>query len=303
MPYIEKNGDKFNLDSSGKANSSIIASEYDSSVTYNDGDLFIFKGKLYKVDSMNGNYLRSENLFTSASFDSGNGYLSAEQIKTDGGTYGRWSARTIGYTPVEAGKTYMYDYKRYGSMSSMAAIEFSNSSKTVLSRIEAGASNRTTTQFTAPANAAYGRFACGYESIEQTPTAELYEIKTNMPKVIEITIGTEITNKATISYVDSTETTLVENILQLIASTYDATSTYEVGDYCIYNNLLYKCNTTISTAEDFDDTKWDQTTLTELIKTLENQLNGFTIHSTMTQAQYDALSPDYDANTIYPVVG
>lgn len=92
--------------------------------------------------------------------------------------------------------------------------------------------------------------------------------------------------------------------LNLIAANYDnLTGTYNEGDYVIYNNLLYKCNTTISTAEDFDDTKWDQTTLTELIKTLENQLNGFTIHSTMTQAQYDALSPDYDANTIYPVVG
>jgi hypothetical protein len=78
MPYIEKNGNKFNLDNSGKANLSIIASEYDSNITYNDGDLFIFKGKLYKVDSTNGNYLHGENLFTSASFDSNNGYLSAE---------------------------------------------------------------------------------------------------------------------------------------------------------------------------------------------------------------------------------
>ena len=74
-------------------------------------------------------------------------------------------------------------------MHNLAAIEISNSSKTVLSRIEAGASNRTSTQFTTPANTAYVRCACGYESIEQTPTAELYEIKTNMPKVIETTIA------------------------------------------------------------------------------------------------------------------
>lgn len=57
----------------------------------------------------------------------------------------------------------------------------------------------------------------------------------------------------------------------LIADVYDATATYAVGDYCMYdensNGLkLYVCNTAISTAEDpFDPTHWDAVLITELI--------------------------------------
>lgn len=46
---------------------------------------------------------------------------------------------------------------------------------------------------------------------------------------------------------------------------YSSTSTYVVGDYCIYNNKLYVCNTAIATAEEFDSTKWTETSVDELI--------------------------------------
>ena len=47
---------------------------------------------------------------------------------------------------------------------------------------------------------------------------------------------------------------------------YSASSTYEVGDYCIYNNKMYKCNTAISTAEAFNSSKWTEVTIpSELI--------------------------------------
>lgn len=44
--------------------------------------------------------------------------------------------------------------------------------------------------------------------------------------------------------------------LGLGSDTYDNTSTYAVGDMVIYNNVIYECNTAITTAEDFDSTKW-----------------------------------------------
>lgn len=51
----------------------------------------------------------------------------------------------------------------------------------------------------------------------------------------------------------------VENILGNFATEYDSTSTYAVGDYVIYDGLLYKCVVAITTAESFDSTKWSKT--------------------------------------------
>lgn len=46
---------------------------------------------------------------------------------------------------------------------------------------------------------------------------------------------------------------------------YDSTKTYAVGDYCIENDILYKCTTAVETAEEFDSGKWEATTVvTEL---------------------------------------
>lgn len=43
-----------------------------------------------------------------------------------------------------------------------------------------------------------------------------------------------------------------------LASTYSNTETYAVGAYAIYQGVLYKCTTAVTTAEDFDPTKWTQ---------------------------------------------
>lgn len=47
-----------------------------------------------------------------------------------------------------------------------------------------------------------------------------------------------------------------------IADKYDNTSTYAVGDYVIYEGLLYKCTTAVTIAENFDNTKWTQVLVT-----------------------------------------
>lgn len=46
---------------------------------------------------------------------------------------------------------------------------------------------------------------------------------------------------------------------------YDNTSTYAEGDYCIYNNKMYKCTTEISTAEDWTVAHWTETSIVEEI--------------------------------------
>jgi hypothetical protein len=67
-----------------------------------------------------------------------------------------------------------------------------------------------------------------------------------------------------------------------ISDAYDNTATYAVGEYCIYNNSLFKCSTAVTTAEDFDSTKWTATTVgAELlsiinrVSALETALNGY----------------------------
>lgn len=64
------------------------------------------------------------------------------------------------------------------------------------------------------------------------------------------------------------ETGISENDVAIGKEVYDDTQTYSVGDYCIYNNVLYRCKTAITTAESFDSSKWTATNvLSEIQKT------------------------------------
>lgn len=49
----------------------------------------------------------------------------------------------------------------------------------------------------------------------------------------------------------------------LIAAQYDSTATYAVGDYCIYESVLYICTTAIVTPEEWDSTHWSATNVTD----------------------------------------
>lgn len=48
-----------------------------------------------------------------------------------------------------------------------------------------------------------------------------------------------------------------------ISDEFSSTSSYNKDDYCIYNGVLYKANTSISAGSDFDETEWTETTLTD----------------------------------------
>ena len=51
---------------------------------------------------------------------------------------------------------------------------------------------------------------------------------------------------------------------------YSDSSTYVVGDYCIYNNKLYICNTAIETAESFNSSHWTETNIIDEINNINN---------------------------------
>ena len=51
-----------------------------------------------------------------------------------------------------------------------------------------------------------------------------------------------------------------------LAAQYNNESTYEVGNYVVYENSLYKCITEVSEAEEFDSEKWERYYLSSFIK-------------------------------------
>lgn len=56
----------------------------------------------------------------------------------------------------------------------------------------------------------------------------------------------------------------------VVTDAYSSSSTYSVGDYCIYGNTLYKCTTAITTAEAWNSAHWTAKTIaTELNSRLE----------------------------------
>ena len=59
----------------------------------------------------------------------------------------------------------------------------------------------------------------------------------------------------------------------LISAVYDNTKTYDVGDYVIYNNDLYRCTTAITTAEAWTAAHWTQVALGDDVSDLKSDIN------------------------------
>lgn len=82
---------------------------------------------------------------------------------------------------------------------------------------------------------------------------------------------------ATQSFTDVQKNTARTNInaanSDVIADTYDATKTYAVGDYVIYNGKLYRCNTAISTAEAWTAAHWTETQMTDDVADLKSAID------------------------------
>lgn len=88
-----------------------------------------------------------------------------------------------------------------------------------------------------------------------------------------------IDNTYTSSEIDAFLSTINSNISNLndtklnktvVTDAYSSSKTYAVGDYCIYENTLYKCTTAIQTTEGWNSAHWTATTIaTELNSRLE----------------------------------
>ncbi len=63
------------------------------------------------------------------------------------------------------------------------------------------------------------------------------------------------------------------NFAKCISSdAYNNSKSYAVGDYCIYDNKLYRCITAIESAEAFNVEKWEQTTVGKEVNQLSSNL-------------------------------
>ena len=79
--------------------------------------------------------------------------------------------------------------------------------------------------------------------------------------------------------------TLVNELeTNIVAEEYSSSATYAIGDYCIYNNLFYRCTTAIATAEAWDSTHWVQVITGDELKRKPNTSDLATV----------AFSGDYD---------
>ena len=68
--------------------------------------------------------------------------------------------------------------------------------------------------------------------------------------------------------------TKLKNLEKNDADVFDNTKTYAVGDYCIYDNVLYKCKDAITSVGEWDASKWDATSIAEEFAAIQTQLDG-----------------------------
>lgn len=65
----------------------------------------------------------------------------------------------------------------------------------------------------------------------------------------------------------------VDDVSDMIADEYSDSSTYNVGDYCIYNGDLYRCVTAITVSEAWNDLHWVQVQLGDDVSDLKSDLD------------------------------
>jgi len=66
--------------------------------------------------------------------------------------------------------------------------------------------------------------------------------------------------------------TTITRVSESLADDYSNQSTYSVGDLVLYKNRLYQANTDITTAEDWDNTKWDYIDLKDLVSRMSGSI-------------------------------
>lgn len=96
----------------------------------------------------------------------------------------------------------------------------------------------------------------------------------------------------------------IDAVNLVISDGYSTGKTYAAGDYCIYDNTLYRCINQITSGEPFDTAKWEATTLSDEIA-LINRNSGVLLwenpnrFSPFTEQTITLASMDYDYLMIF----
>ena len=101
------------------------------------------------------------------------------------------------------------------------------------------------------------------------------------------------TNKTVVGAINELKSGMVS--ADIVADEYDNTATYSKGEYVMYNGSLYICTTAVSTAEDFDPTKWDERQVGTELSSINANLPDFqTLNLTVTTDSngYAAINSD-----------
>ena len=80
---------------------------------------------------------------------------------------------------------------------------------------------------------------------------------------------------------------------------YSNSSTYAVGDYCIYNNKLYVCNTAIATAEEFNSTHWNETSVDGIINGVKGDVATNTSNISANTSSINTINTKIGALRVY----
>ena len=67
------------------------------------------------------------------------------------------------------------------------------------------------------------------------------------------------------SYTHSMNDFEVSLLSGMDAPTYNNTSTYNIGDYCTYNDITYVCIYPVETPEEFNKSKWNKVNISTSI--------------------------------------
>ena len=119
----------------------------------------------------------------------------------------------------------------------------------------------------------YGGTPVGVTPATSWTAGEVLELVYDGTNYVIVGRGAEISDL--ISAVDA-----VDAKADNISDAYDATATYKVGQYCIYDNTLYRCTTAITTAEAWTASHWTATTISEEIENRVIWQTGVTVSAT-----------------------
>lgn len=86
-----------------------------------------------------------------------------------------------------------------------------------------------------------------------------------------------------------------------IAEGYSSSSVYSEGDYCLYNNVLYRCKTDILSPEAWDSTHWEAASLADDVQDLSENLYNNKVDAITSNASGEIVTISDGGNDL-PVV-